>query len=95
MNKTVNKEELIAMISEKLVLYKADVKQIIDQLFVIITDEVKQGNEVKLPGLGTFMRVHKAARNGVNPATGQSLTISAKHSPKFKISKTFKDAVVA
>lgn len=93
MNKTVNKADLIATISQKLDLYKSDVDRIVSELIDAIVTEVKEGNQVKLLGLGTFMRVHKAARQGVNPATGKELTIAEKKVPKFKVSKTFKQAV--
>lgn len=54
---------------------------------------VKKGDKVVLAGFGTFERRARAARVGVNPATGAKIKIKATKVPAFKAGKQFKDAV--
>ena len=65
--------------------YKAFIETVIDAL--------KEGEKVQLVGFGTFDIGERAAREGRNPQTGESIQIAASKSPRFKASKAFKDAV--
>lgn len=56
-----------------------------------IKNAVKRGEEVSLIGLGTFTKVHKAARRGTNPLTGAQIAIKERTIPKFKPGQAFKD----
>jgi DNA-binding protein HU-beta len=47
-----------------------------------------------IPGLGRLVRVHRKARMGRNPATGEAIKIPAKKFVKFRAAKTAKDAIV-
>jgi DNA-binding protein HU-beta len=58
-----------------------------------VTDALKKGDQVALVGFGTFMVKHRAARNGRNPQTGQTIEIAASNVPSFKPGKALKDAV--
>ena len=65
--------------------YKAFIETVIDAL--------KEGEKVQLVGFGTFDIGERAAREGRNPQTGESIQIAASKSPRFKAGKAFKDAV--
>jgi len=91
----MTKVELIAAVAEKAGFTKKDSKEFLNAFIDVVKDEVVAGGEVALSGFGTFTIVEKAARNGVNPKTGEALVIPAKKAPKFKVSKNFKDAVNA
>ena len=65
--------------------YKAFIETVIDAL--------KEGENVQLVGFGTFDIGERAAREGRNPQTGESIQIAASKSPRFKAGKAFKDAV--
>ena len=65
--------------------YKAFIETVIDAL--------KAGEKVQLVGVGTFDIGERAAREGRNPQTGESIQIAASKSPRFKAGKAFKDAV--
>ena len=65
--------------------YKAYIETVIDAL--------KEGEKVQLVGFGTFDIGERAAREGRNPQTGESIQIAASKSPRFKAGKAFKDAV--
>ncbi len=58
-----------------------------------LTESLKNGEKVQLVGFGTFDIGERAAREGRNPQTGESIQIAASKSPRFKAGKAFKDAV--
>ena len=61
--------------------------------FGIRTGLLKKGEKVQLVGFGTFEVSERAAREGRNPATGESMVIKASKAPKFKAGKALKDLV--
>ena len=62
-------------------------------LTATITEELKSGEKVAIPSLGTFEVRERAARTGKNPRTGEAVEIAAKKLPAFKAAKALKDAV--
>jgi len=58
-----------------------------------ITDALSKGDSMTLTGFGTFQVSNRAARQGVNPRTGEKLQIPAMKVPKFKAGKALKEAV--
>jgi len=58
-----------------------------------VFDALKKGRRVTIGGFGTFMVSRRAERNGRNPRTGKALTIPACRVPRFKPSRTLKDAL--
>lgn len=87
----MNKKELIEALASELDLPKTKCDEMLTLLCDIIKDEVKDGNEVKLPGFGSFAPKTNAARKGINPSTKEKINIKASKSVKFKPSKVFKD----
>ena len=59
-----------------------------------VLDSLKKGRKVTLGGFGTFLVSRRAARNGRNPRTGKALTIPACRVPRFKPSRSLKDAIL-
>lgn len=92
---TMKKEDLIEAISKDLNIFKADITAIINKLVEKITEEVTKGTKVYISGLGTFARVYKKAREGINPSTREKIDIPEKHAPKFTLAKGFKAAVAS
>lgn len=89
----MNKTELARKIAtEKEITIKA-ATEAIETVVNTIADTLVDGEEIKIAGFGTFSVVERAAREGRNPATGETIQIEASKSPKFKASKTLKDAV--
>lgn len=68
-------------------------KQIIEAFCAEIVNEVKAGNSVRIPALGTFSPLERAARVGRNPATGKTVQIPAKTTLKFKSSAAVAEAI--
>lgn len=91
----MNKNDLISKVAEVSGLTKADASKAVDGLFEAITDSLKNEQEVRLVGFGTFTTARRQATEGRNPRTGEKINIPASVVPKFKPGKTLKDAVSA
>ena len=89
----MNKNDLVAVVSDKTGRSKADSAKAVDGVFDCITDALKSGTEVRLVGFGTFAVTQRAASEGRNPRTGERIQIPASNQPKFKAGKGLKDAV--
>lgn len=89
----MNKSELVEAVASKSNLTKADAERVLNAFIETVILNVKEGNKVAISGLGSFERVQRAARTGINPATKESIQIKAKNAPKFKAAKAFKDTV--
>jgi DNA-binding protein HU-beta len=89
----VNKNELIDAVAKRSGLSKADTSKAVDGVFEEITNSLKQGDEVRLVGFGTFSVATRAASEGRNPRTGERIQIPATKQPKFKAGKGLKDSL--
>ncbi|MES1943305.1 histone family protein DNA-binding protein [Salinisphaera sp. PC39] len=89
----MNKSDLIDAVAAKADLSKADATRAVDGMVDAVTDALKRGDKVSLVGFGVFSVRKRAARQGRNPKTGQSITIPAGKTPGFKAGKALKDAV--
>lgn len=90
----MNKKELLtAIMADKSVshLTKKDAEALINTCLETIKKTVKKGEDVSLIGFGSFTKVKRAARAGVNPATGEKIKIKAKTLPKFRPGKAWKE----
>ena len=89
----MNRKELVDALATKTGNSKADADRSIAALIDIITANLKKGDNVALVGFGTFEVRKRAARNGRNPATGETIKIKASKQPAFKAGATLKAAV--
>ncbi len=89
----MTKVELATAISEKAQISKKDAENVVRAFTDVIGDELKKGEKVQLVGFGTFETVKRAAREGRNPQTGETVQIKAARSPKFKAGKALKDFI--
>ncbi len=87
----MNKTELVAAIAEKAGISKKDSEAALKAFVDTVTEELKKGEKVQLVGFGTFEISERAAREGRNPQTGESMQIAASKNPKFKAGKALKD----
>ena len=81
--------------AEKTQLYKKDAEAALKAFVDVVYEEMKKGEKVQLVGFGTFEVSERAAREGRNPQTGETMTIAASKTPKFKAGKALKDLVNA
>jgi DNA-binding protein HU-beta len=89
----VNKNDLVDQVATESSLRKTEAEKAVDAVFACIMKSLKQGDEVRLVGFGTFSVSHRAATEGRNPRTGEKIQIAASKQVKFKAGKGFKDAV--
>ena len=91
----MNKAEMADRLAARTGLGKSAAKEAVDGVFAVIGDALANGEQVRVPGFGTFGTRSRPARTGRNPRTGEAVSISASTSPTFKAGKTLKDAVNA
>ncbi|MBK9164759.1 MAG: HU family DNA-binding protein [Acidobacteria bacterium] len=85
--------EIINNLAESSGLKKTDVKGFFDTLAALAASEVKTNGEFTVPGFGKLVKATRKAREGRNPATGETIKIPAKTTVKFRLGKAMKDAV--
>ena len=89
----MNKNELIDAIAADADLSKASAGRALDAAIGAITGALAKGGSVSLVGFGTFAVKARAARQGRNPRTGETIQIAASNTPGFKAGKALKDAL--
>jgi DNA-binding protein HU-beta len=89
----VNKSDLVDAIAKSADISKAAAARALDATVETIKKTLKKGDSVSLVGFGTFKVGIRAARNGRNPRTGETIKIKAAKVPKFSAGKGLKDAV--
>jgi DNA-binding protein HU-beta len=90
----MNRKELIeSILKDKQLnhLTKKEADHFVSTMLENIKKAVKKGDDVSLVGFGSFCKVKRKARTGVNPATGEKIKIKAKTVPKFRPGKAFKE----
>lgn len=89
----MNKTELVEKIAAGAGLSKVDARKALDATVAAIKDALVAGDKVSLVGFGTFSVSERPAREGINPATKQKITIAAKKIAKFKAGADFTEAM--
>ena len=89
----MNRAELIAAMAKKAELSQKDAEKALKAFTEVVVSELKDGGKIQLVGFGTFEVGERAAREGRNPQTGETMTIAACKAPKFKAGKALKDAI--
>ena len=80
----MNKADLINAIAAEAGVSKAEAKKALDAVISNISNALAAGDKVALVGFGTFSVSERGAREGINPATKQKISIPAKKVAKFK-----------
>ena len=89
----MNKTQLIEAVAAKADIKKKDAEAAVNAFVDVIADALKAGDKVQLVGFGTFEVKTRAARDGRNPKTGETIKIAASKSPAFSAGKGLKDTV--
>lgn len=87
----MNKVELIGVVAENSGVAKCNVEKVLDAFTETVMDTVARDEKVQLVGFGGFYRARRAAKRGVNPRTGEQISIPERHTPKFKASTAFRE----
>lgn len=89
----MNKTELIAAVAEKAEISKKDAEKAVKAFTDAVAEELAKGGKVQLVGFGNFEVSERPAREGRNPRTGETMTIAASKTLKFKPGKALKDEI--
>lgn len=89
----MNKTELIAEVAKKAELSKKDAEKAVVAVIDSIAGALKADEKVQLIGFGTFEVRERAARQGRNPKTGETMSFPASKVPAFKAGKALKDSI--
>ena len=89
----MNRTELAQQVAQKSGVDNSQAKAAVDAVFEVITDELSSGNEVAVSGFGKFSVADRAARQGVNPATGEKIQIAASKAAKFSPASGLKNTL--
>lgn len=84
--------DLVSALAEKVDLPKAKVREVLDAHAELLTSELQSAGSVQLAGIGKLKLGARAAREGRNPATGETIQIAASKTVKFSGGKKFKDS---
>ena len=91
----MNQRDLITTLAGKTDLSKRDVSAVIDALVETVQETLSDGDDVRIAGIGIFKPQPRAASEGRNPRTGETIHIAASTVPKFTPAKPLKDALNA
>ena len=92
--KKMSKTQLTAELAEATGTSKKIAGQFIESLSGIAYREAKKAGEFTIPGIGKLVKQQRKARDGRNPATGETIKIPAKTVIKFRVAKAAKDSVL-
>lgn len=89
----MKKPEMMEAIASTTGLSKSDVEKVFSATFDLFKDELVKGNKVSVAGFGVFKISERAARDGRNPQTGETIHIAASKNVGFKAGTALKEAV--
>jgi DNA-binding protein HU-beta len=92
MGKAMSKSQIASHFADKFDLKKKVVTEFFEELANVAYKEAP--NQFTIPGIGKLVLVDRKARQGRNPATGETIQIPAKKVVKFKVAKAAKDAIL-
>lgn len=89
----MKKSEMIEAIAQATGLTKADSEKAFNATFDLLKSELSKGNKISIAGFGTFKISERAARDGRNPLTGETIKIAASKNVSFKAGTELKTMV--
>lgn len=89
----MTKQEFVDQVADRSGLSKKDAAGAVDAFLETVEDALKRGSEVSFSGFGKFSVSARSAREGRNPATGETIQIAASNVPRFSAGAGLKKAV--
>jgi DNA-binding protein HU-beta len=89
----MNKAEFVEQIAEKTEFSRRDAELAVDAALETIEEQLARGTEITLTGFGKFHVADRAARQGRNPQTGETIKIKASRVPRFSAGSKLKQVV--
>ena len=93
MRQNLTKKEIINSIYMQLGFSKKLIETVLEDIFEILLDSIKEEGKVKISNFGTFILRHKKSRVGRNPKTKKEAIISERNVVLFKPSKFLKNKI--
>jgi DNA-binding protein HU-beta len=90
---TMNKSELTGQVAQRAGVTGAEAGRVLEATLAAIEEALASGSEVNITGFGKFSVAERAARRGVNPATGEPMAIAASRAARFSAGAKLKQAV--
>ncbi len=87
------KAEMLDAVADSAGVSKAQAEATLDAFFGYVVSQAKGGDKVAWPGFGSFSTTERAAREGRNPQTGETIQIKASTAMKFSSSSALKSAL--
>jgi DNA-binding protein HU-beta len=89
----MTKDQLVAQVAEEADITKKQAADVVKAFTSVVSAALAKGDNVTIPGFGTFSVSQRAARTGRNPQTGEKIEIAARKVPIFKAGSTLKSAI--
>ena len=89
----MSKKQLIRTMSEKAGLSRKYAEIALDSIVAVVTDALKQGEQVVIPGFGSFQVKVRRAREGRNPISGEKIMVPEKRIPTFRPGSKLREAI--
>jgi DNA-binding protein HU-beta len=89
----MNKKQLVERMVERTDSPKGEAEKHLEAFTTTISEALKAGEEIQLPGFGKFYVREQKAREGRNPQSGEKMRIEARKVPAFKAGKTLKESI--
>ena len=89
----MTKKELIEKVAVDAEITKKAAELAVESVLNGIETSLVEEGKITFVGFGTFEVRERAAREGRNPKTGETMTIAASKAPAFKSSSALKNAV--
>ncbi|AXK51417.1 HU family DNA-binding protein [Spiroplasma alleghenense] len=89
----MTKKELSEKMASTFDVQKSEADKMVSFVFDELTNALVAGDEVSIAGFGKFSVADRAAREGINPSSGEKIQIAATKVAKFKVAKQLKDSV--
>jgi DNA-binding protein HU-beta len=91
----MNKAEFVNAVADAVNEPRARAEELVDAVFDCLTNALKAGDDVRMPGFGVFVVADAAARTARNPKTGEEIAVPASRKAKFRPGKALKEALEA
>ena len=89
----MTKQDVAKEVAKKAQIAQKEAESVINAFLEVIERSLKRGEGVSFMGFGSFTVSKRSAREGINPATNEKITIPEKKVVKFKAGKKLKDSI--
>jgi DNA-binding protein HU-beta len=89
----MNKKQFVERMVERTDSPKGEAEKHLEAFTTTVSEALKAGEEVQIPGFGKFYVREQKAREGRNPLSGEKMRIEARKVPAFKGGKALKESI--